>query len=174
MMGSNKHVPCVTSLYEDQQFDAAEEAALQSINLLPERLYQCLICSCYRLLGEIHSSKGDIEEATSYFEAALRIVSSFGWHHDQFWNHHGLAVLFFNQGRSTTRTLVLEIPSCLLLMTRTLWVTQCGFRLTFGMSKAGLEKRGRRFCVLRMLLRRSGPRGIWRSVEASSVISKRQ
>ena len=86
-------------LFEDQQFEAAEEAVSRSINLLPEGVYQSLVCSCYRLLGEINSSKGDTEKAINRFEAALKMVSSFGWHHDQFWNHHGLAVVYFRQGR---------------------------------------------------------------------------
>ena len=86
-------------LYEGQQFDAAEEATSRSINLLPEMVYQSFICDCYRLLGEIRSSKGDTEKAISHFEAAQRIASALGWYYDQFCNHFCLAVLFFQQGR---------------------------------------------------------------------------
>jgi len=50
-------------------------------------------------LGKIHSAKGEIERAISHFEAALRIVSSSNWYHDQFWIHFSLALLFFRQGR---------------------------------------------------------------------------
>jgi len=87
------------SLYEDRQLDAAEEAALQSINLLPERVDQSLICQCHRVLGGIHSFKGEVEKAIDHFEAGLRIASSFDWHHEQFWGHYSLAELFFDKGR---------------------------------------------------------------------------
>jgi len=86
-------------LYDDQQFDTVEEAASQSINLLPEKSDQSLVCNYYRLLGEICSSKGDTEKAISHFEAALRTASAFGWYYEQFLNHHSLAVLFLDQGR---------------------------------------------------------------------------
>ena len=86
-------------LYGDQQLDAAGEAASQSIGLLPGRVDQSLVCNCYRLLGEIHSSKGDAEGAIDHFEAALRMASSFDWPREQFRSHLGLAVLFFDQGR---------------------------------------------------------------------------
>ena len=84
-------------LYDHQQLDAAEEAASRSINL--PGVGQSLICNCYRLLGEIHSSKGDTEKAIDHFKAALRIASTFGWYYDLFWNHFSLARLFFNQSR---------------------------------------------------------------------------
>jgi len=86
-------------LYDDQQLDAAEEAAARSIDLFQERVDQTLACLCRRILGKIHSSKGEIEKATTNFEAVLRISSSLDWHYEQFWGHYDLAVLFFNQGR---------------------------------------------------------------------------
>jgi len=86
-------------LHDGQQFDAAEEAVSQSINLLPEKVDQFLICECHRLLGKIHSSKGDTGKAITHFETSLRIASSFGWYYAQFWNHFGLAELFFDQAR---------------------------------------------------------------------------
>jgi len=86
-------------LYEDQQLDAAEEAASQSINLLPERVDQTNTCRCHRVLGRIHSSKGETERGIDHFKAALRISSSLNWHDEQFWSHYGLAHLFYNQGR---------------------------------------------------------------------------
>jgi len=87
------------SLYEYQQLDAAEEAASQSINLLPEGVDQFLVCGCHRILGEIHSSKGETEKAIDHFEAGLGIASSFDWHSEQFWDHFGLARLFHDQSR---------------------------------------------------------------------------
>ena len=86
-------------LYDDQQLDAAEEAASQSINLLPERVDRALACRCHRLLGRIHSSKGEAEKAINYFEAALKIASSLDWYDEQFWVHCNLAELFFHQYR---------------------------------------------------------------------------
>jgi len=86
-------------LYEDQQLDAAEEAASQSIDLLPERIDRTLVCLCHRILGKIHSSKGEVEKALNHFKAALRISSSVNWDGEQFWIHYDLAALFFNQGR---------------------------------------------------------------------------
>ena len=87
------------SLYEDHQLDAAKEAASQSIDLLPERVDRTLACRCHRIIGEIHSSKGEAEQAIDHFEAALRIASFLDWHYEQFWGHYCLAELFFNQGR---------------------------------------------------------------------------
>ena len=84
-------------LYDDRQLDAAEEAASQSIDLLPDD--QFLACQCHRLLGLIHSSKDEIEKAINHFETALRIASSFGWCRTRFWNHYRLAELLSNQGR---------------------------------------------------------------------------
>jgi len=86
-------------LYDNQQLDAAEEAASLSINLLPNKVNQPLVCQCRRILGRIHSSKGETEKAIDHFEAALRIASSLDWNHEQFWDHCGLAVLFSEQGR---------------------------------------------------------------------------
>ena len=86
-------------LYEDRQLDAAEEAASRAINLLPERADRTLPCRCHRILGKIHSSKGEAEKAIDHFEAALRIASSLDWYGQQFWGHYCLAELFFCQGR---------------------------------------------------------------------------
>jgi len=86
-------------LYGDWQLDAAEEAASQSIHLLPETVDPYLVCQCHRALGQIHSSKGETEKAIDHFEAGLGIASSFDWHNELFWDHYSLALLFFDQGR---------------------------------------------------------------------------
>jgi len=86
-------------LYEDQQLDAAEEAASRSIDLLPGKVDRSLVCQCHRLLGLIHSSKGEIGKAVNHFEAVLGIASSLDWQSEQFWGHYCLTDLFFNQGR---------------------------------------------------------------------------
>ena len=85
-------------LYEDQQLDAAEEAALRSVDLRGE-IDPSLVCRCHRLIGEVSSSKGEIEKAVDHFEVALEIASSFGSHVQQFWVHYSLAELFSSQGR---------------------------------------------------------------------------
>ena len=87
-------------LSADQQLDAAQEVASRSINLLPDRVDRSLVSKGHRLLGVIHSSKGETEKAINHFETALRIAASSDWHYGQFWIHYGQAQLFFNQGRS--------------------------------------------------------------------------
>jgi len=86
-------------LHTDSQLSAAEEAASQSIGLLPEKFDEHLICACHRVLGEIHSSKGEVEKAIDHLEVALRIASSLDWHYEQFWAYYCLAKLYCYQGR---------------------------------------------------------------------------
>jgi len=86
-------------LYDNQQLDAAEEAASRSIGLLSDEVDRVLVCSNHRVLGKIHSSKGEIEKAINHFEAALRTASSLDWHFEQCWAHLSLAELFFTRGR---------------------------------------------------------------------------
>jgi tetratricopeptide (TPR) repeat protein len=87
-------------LFEDSQFDAAEEAASQSINLFLDKGDQSRICQGYDLLGDICCSKGEIEKAVNHYKAALGIASSLNWHDQQFWTLYSLAELFFCQDRS--------------------------------------------------------------------------
>jgi len=86
-------------LYDDQQLDAAEEAASQTINLLPERVDGPLICLCHHVLGLIYSSKGEMERAINHFEAALRIGFSSNCPQGLFVVHYDLAELFLDQGK---------------------------------------------------------------------------
>jgi len=86
-------------LSDDKQLDAAEETAFRAIDLLSGKGEQFKVCLCHRVLGEIYRSKGENEKASSHFEVALGIASSFNWHDDLFWNHYNLAWLFFDQGR---------------------------------------------------------------------------
>ena len=83
----------------DNQPDAAEEATLRAIHLLPDQGEEFLICKCYRLLGYIYSSRGKTDEAIDHFGTTLRVASSFNWHHEQFWAHCSLAALFFGKKR---------------------------------------------------------------------------
>jgi hypothetical protein len=81
-------------LYEDKQFNAAEDATNLAIELLPGRGGEYLLCQSHRRLGDIYRSKGEREKAVHHFEAALGVASSFGWDVQVFWIHHSLAQLF--------------------------------------------------------------------------------
>jgi tetratricopeptide (TPR) repeat protein len=89
-----------SSLRQDKQLDAAEEAAFHAINILPEKgekLYR--VCESHRTLGNIYQSKGETEKAINHYELSIRIASSFSWHDELFWTHYKLAGLFRDQGR---------------------------------------------------------------------------
>jgi tetratricopeptide (TPR) repeat protein len=86
-------------LYDDKQFDAAEEAASKAIDISSGDGDQFEACKCLRLLGDICRSKSEIEKAINHYEAALCIASSFGWVDSLFWNNYCLAELFFDQNR---------------------------------------------------------------------------
>ena len=86
-------------LYDDEQLDAAEEAALRVIDPLSDEDDQLSACECYRLLGEIYQSKGETEKAIEQFETALGIASPLNWHHQLFYGHYALANLFFTENR---------------------------------------------------------------------------
>ena len=85
-------------LYEDKQFDAAEEAALRAIDFLDQD-DKYSVCECYRFLGRIHYSKGETEKAIKHFETSLGIASPFNWHNLLFWTNCCLAEVFFDQNR---------------------------------------------------------------------------
>jgi len=86
-------------LHADNQLDAAEEAASQSISLLSEKVDGLLICKCHRALGAIRSSKGEVEKAINHLEAALRITSSLDWDSEQFWIYYCMAEVYSSQDR---------------------------------------------------------------------------
>jgi len=87
------------SLRSDEQLDAAEEAALRAIDLLPDKGHQFLVCESHRALGNIYQSKGDTEKAIHHFEVATGIGSAFNWHDTLFCIHYELAVLLGGEGR---------------------------------------------------------------------------
>ena len=86
-------------LRDDNQLDAAEKAALQIIDLVPENGRQSMVFESHRILGIICHSKGEREKAKGHFEVALGIASSFDWHDHLFWVHCSLADLFLDEGR---------------------------------------------------------------------------
>ena len=88
-----------SSLCDDDQLDAAEEAMFRAIALLSEEGEESRLCDSHQTLGKIYRSKGEIENAIHHFEVALGIASSFNWHHHLFWIHYKLAGLFLNQDR---------------------------------------------------------------------------
>ena len=87
------------ALYDDGQLDAAEDAALRTIELLPENGKQLLVCQGHRLLGKIYSSKGDTDKAVHHFEVTLGIATSLDFPGELFWTHSSLAEMFFNDSR---------------------------------------------------------------------------
>jgi tetratricopeptide (TPR) repeat protein len=86
-------------LHDDGQFDAAEGVALQVINRFLGKTEQFQVCQCYRILGDIYSSKGETEKAIDRHETALEIASSFNWQDPLFWSNYSLAELFLDKGR---------------------------------------------------------------------------
>ena len=86
-------------LYDDNQLDAAEEAALQSISLLSDKSDQFVVCESYRLIGHIYQSKDEKEKAIGHYETALRIATVSSWHHQLFWIHYAMADLVYRQDR---------------------------------------------------------------------------
>ena len=78
--------------FEDGQLDAAEGTASRAIDLFEDQ--GLLACRCHRVLGLVYQSKGDEEKAIRQFETAIGIASPLNWHHQLFWNHYALAVLF--------------------------------------------------------------------------------
>ena len=87
------------SLYDDNQLDAAEEAALQVISILPGEGDQTTVCSSYVLLGLIYHSRGEKEKAIQHFETAIGIASSFDLHDCMSPTHLYLVYLFSGEKR---------------------------------------------------------------------------
>jgi len=86
-------------LYDDNQLNAAEEAALRAIDLLSGKRERFVVCQCYRVLGLICCSRGETEKAIDHIESALEIASRFNWRGQLFWCNYQLAELFFKEGK---------------------------------------------------------------------------
>jgi len=90
----------LASLLEStNNFDAAEEAASQAMDLFSEIGNPFRICQSHRLLGYIYHSKDETEKAVHHYEAALGIASPFNWPDQLFWIHHDLVRLLLHKGR---------------------------------------------------------------------------
>ena len=87
------------SFLEDNQLDAAEGAALCSIDLLPEEGQEFLVCKSHRLLGNIYCFKGEMEKATHHVDMALTIASPLNWEGELFLIHQTVAQLFSDEGK---------------------------------------------------------------------------
>jgi tetratricopeptide (TPR) repeat protein len=81
----------------DGQLDAAEEAIIKSINLLPEKGEEDEACRSHRVLGDICRSKGEKKKAIYHYEVALGIASTFDWRPSLFRIHLSLALLFLDE-----------------------------------------------------------------------------
>ena len=86
-------------LKDDGQLDAAEGIASRVISHFSDKGEEFAVCSCYRLLGNICRSKGEIEKAIDHYKSALEIATSFNWHSDLLLIHNTLARLVFDEGR---------------------------------------------------------------------------
>ena len=82
-------------LYADKQLNAAEEAALQGINLGD----QLTICKCYRALGDVCRLRGETEKSVNHLEKALGIASTLNLLPLLFWINCSLAELFLDENR---------------------------------------------------------------------------
>ena len=87
------------ALYDDGQLGAAEETALHGIELLPENGKRSQACQGRRLLGMVHSSKGETEKAVHHFEIALGVATSPGVSSELFWIHIDMAAMFSKESR---------------------------------------------------------------------------
>ena len=87
------------ALHGDGQLDAAEEATSRAIDLLSDGSEQFTVCECYRTLGSICLSKGEVAKAIGHFETALGIAIRFNWQLQQCWIHCSLAGLLFGENK---------------------------------------------------------------------------
>ena len=86
-------------LHRGGQLDAAEKAAVESIQLLPEKGQEDQVCGSHYTLGEIYRSKGEREKAIYHYEVAHGIASSLNWRPPLFGIHLTLAGLFLDEDR---------------------------------------------------------------------------
>ena len=85
-------------LLHDDQLDAAEDSALRTLDLLPEKGQEYLLSRSHRVLGMIYDSKGEKEKTIDYLETARAIASAFTWAYELFWIQYTLALLFCTEG----------------------------------------------------------------------------
>jgi tetratricopeptide (TPR) repeat protein len=86
-------------LEQGGQTDAAEEAAIRAIGLLPKKGQEHRLCQIHERLGDIYLAKGKREKAIHHFEIALKIASAFGWDHQLFYINYSLMQLSGAEGK---------------------------------------------------------------------------
>ena len=86
-------------LHRGGRLDAAENAAVESIQLLPEKGQEDQVCGSHYTLGDIHRSKGEREKAIYHYDVAHGIASSLNWRPPLFGIHLTLARLFLDENR---------------------------------------------------------------------------
>ena len=86
-------------LCDANQLDAAEEAGLHAINLLPDEGEELWVCQAHRALGNIYQCKGEMEKAIHHFEVALGIASSLNIACELFWVNYSLTQAFSEQDK---------------------------------------------------------------------------
>ena len=84
-------------LLRDKQLDAAEDAVLRRMDLLPETGEELQACQSHRLLGVVYYTKEDYEKAIPRLETALTIASASNWQTELFWTRYEMAILFRNK-----------------------------------------------------------------------------
>jgi tetratricopeptide (TPR) repeat protein len=86
-------------LRRDGQLDAAEEAALRAIGLLPEKGEEFRLCRYHRDLGDAYHSRGERQKAIDHFEIAVGIASALESHNLLLRVNHSLAQLFLDEDK---------------------------------------------------------------------------
>ena len=81
-------------LLEDHQFDAAEDTLSSTIDSLPEKGQDFLLCRSHSFLGMVYNHKGEKEKAVDHLETALGIAYPFNWHRELYLIHCWLAGVF--------------------------------------------------------------------------------
>ena len=86
-------------LCEADQLNAAEEAGLRGLDLVPEKGEELRVCHAHRALGDIYQLKGETKQAIHHLEIALGIASSLNRVKQMFWVNVTLAELFSDKGK---------------------------------------------------------------------------
>jgi tetratricopeptide (TPR) repeat protein len=84
-------------LNDDGQLDAAEEATLEAIKLLPEKGQGNQLYLSHYILGQIYRAKNRREKVIYHYELALGFASTFDWGPSLLAIHLDLAVLFLDE-----------------------------------------------------------------------------
>ena len=95
-------------LLDDNQLDAAEDAALRKVELLPEKGQEFQLCQSHRLLGKICHFRGENERAIHHFTMALLIASPLNWRDQLLCIHYELAKLFYKEDKLDGATAHIE------------------------------------------------------------------